>query len=70
LVIGCGIAALAVILFLSGLIYGGRMAGMYGGMMGSGSMMEGKEGRKYMYEMMMKDPELKKMMRETERRGR
>ncbi len=72
LVIGCGIAALAVILFLSGLIYGGRMAGGYGmgSMMGPGMMMEGKEGQKMMLEMMMKDPEMKKMMREMEKRGR
>ena len=72
LVIGCTIAALAAILFLSGLIYGGRMAGGYGmgSMMGPGMMMEGQEGRKYMYEQMMKDPEMKKLMREMEKRGR
>lgn len=71
LVIACGVAALAAILFLSGLIFGSRMAGGYGmgSMMGPGTMMEGKEGRKMIMEM-MKSPEMMKILKETERRGR
>lgn len=65
LVIACAIAVLTVILFLSGLIYGGRMTGRYGvgGVTGPG-MMQGKEWRNYMYEQMMRDPEAKKWLKE------
>lgn len=71
LVIACAIAVLTVILFLSGLIYGGRMGRGYGvsGVTGPG-MMQGKEWHNYMYEQMMKDPEAKKWIREMEKRGR
>lgn len=65
LVIGCCVAALAVILFLAGLIYGGRMTGRYGvgGAAGPG-ITQGKEWRNYMYNQMMRDPEAKKWLKE------
>jgi len=61
-VIACATAAVALIILIVSLTYGGSMTrGFSGGMMGP--MMEGKM-KPEMMEKMMKSPEMKKMMEE------